>query len=199
MVHAGAGLAVVGVTSTVALEGVPPWELDLFARLNSGPAALEPVLWVPMQVGSLWGPFVVGGVAWRRLREWRPAVGAVVAGVVAWQVAKVLKSRVRRGRPFELVEDFARLKGTPYEGLGFVSGHAAVSFSLAAVVSPYVARPWRLGLYALAALVGLARIQVSAHLPLDVVGGAALGYALGSTWNLAVGVPVDHPRPPERG
>jgi len=69
-----------------------------------------------------------------------------------------------------------------------------VTFGLACVMSPYLPRPWRVAAYGLAATVGLARIAVGAHFPLDVVGGAALGLLLGYLWNLVVGVPVvgDH-------
>ncbi len=190
LVRIGGGAATVGLTTWVAVEGLPEWEERLFEALNGGPAGAEIVLWLPMQAGSLFGPFVVGGAAWWRWRKWRPAAGAVVAGVVSWQLAKVLKAAVERGRPFQMVEDFAERAGTPHEGLGFVSGHSAVAFSLAAVLSPYLTRPWRAAAYAVALAVGMARVQVSAHLPLDVVGGAALGYALGNTWNLAVGQPV---------
>jgi undecaprenyl-diphosphatase len=181
---------VVVATSVVAVEGLPAWEERIFDVLNA-PDRAEAVLWLPMQMGSLFGPVIVAGASWWKWRKWRPSVGALVAGAVAWQLAKVLKAAVERGRPFEMVEEFADRFGTPYEGLGFVSGRSAVAFSLAAVVSPYLSRPWRVGAYALALLVGVARIQVSAHLPLDVVGGAALGYALANAWNLAVGVPLD--------
>lgn len=193
LVKVGAGAVVLCGATVVAARGVPAWEKDAFALMNSGPDGPELLLWAPMQAGSLFGPVVVGGLAWRRWRNWRPAVGSVVAGVVAWQLAKVVKAAVERGRPFELMEGFARRMGTPLQGLGFVSGHSAVAFSLAAVCSPYLGRRGRIGAYSLAVLVGLARIQVSAHLPLDVVGGAALGYGLGQAWNLAVGVPSGKP------
>lgn len=185
------GAVVLGGATKVAARGVPDWEKAAFKALNAGPDGAELLLWAPMQTGSLFGPLVVGGLVWRRWREWRPAVGSIVAGVVAWQLAKVVKAAVERGRPFELMDGFATRVGTPYEGLGFVSGHSAVAFTLAAVCSPYLSRRGRSGAYALAVLVGLARIQVSAHLPLDVVGGAALGYTLGQVWNFAVGVPDD--------
>jgi membrane-associated phospholipid phosphatase len=184
------GGAVVGVTTVIAVEGLPAWEERLFDVLNGGPPGLEGVLWLPMQLGSLFGPVAVSVGSWWKWEKWRPSAGAFVVGVVAWQLAKVLKAAVERGRPFEMVEEFADRFGTPFEGLGFVSGHSAVAFSLAAVLSPYLTRRWRVAAYAVALAVGLARIQVSAHLPLDVVGGAALGYALANTWNLAVGVPV---------
>jgi membrane-associated phospholipid phosphatase len=193
LVRIGGAAVVVTATTGVATGGLPGWEKRLFAILNGGPVGTEAGLWLPMQAGSLFGPFVIGGVVWRRWRQWRPAAGAAVAGVVAWQLAKVLKAAVDRGRPFEMVEGFAERAGTPHEGLGFVSGHSAVAFSVAAVLSPYLSRRWRVGAYALALVVGLARIQVSAHLPLDVVGGGALGYGLGKTWNLAVGEPAVGP------
>ncbi len=44
-----------------------------------------------------------------------------------------------------------------------------------------------------ATVVALARVHIGAHLPLDVVGGAALGVVLGAAWHLAVGIPDDVP------
>lgn len=185
----GVALGVLAGSTALAKGTVPSWEEEIFAVLNSAPASLEPVLWVPMQLGSLVAPFAIGAVAWRRWHRWRPSAGVVVGGVLAWELAKVIKHRVARARPFELVEDFARLSGTPYEGLGFVSGHSAVAFSTATILSPYLDRRTRVLAYTLAAAVGVARIHVSAHMPLDVVGGAALGYAVGAGWNLVVGIP----------
>jgi glycosyltransferase 2 family protein len=173
----------------VASRGVPGWEEQIFEAVNRLPSWLEPVLWLPMQLGSLFGPFIVGGLAWWRWRRWRPAVGAVVAGVVSWQLAKVVKDFVDRGRPLDELQDVIRRMGTPTDGLGFVSGHSAVAFSLATVVSPYLSRRGRVGAFALALVVGLARIHVGAHLPMDVVGGASLGVLVGYLWRLAVGVP----------
>lgn len=182
----GAGTVLV-VASLAARSGVTRGERRVFEALNGGPRWLAHVLWLPMQLGSLWGPFVVAGLTWRRLRSRTLSLGSVVAGVVAWQLAKLVKAIVERGRPGDLLEDVARMPGTPREGLGFVSGHAAVAFSLVAVLSPHLSRRQRVRAYALAALVAVARIQVSAHMPWDAVGGAALGYGTGWGWNLAVG------------
>jgi undecaprenyl-diphosphatase len=170
---------------------VGPDEARIFAGLNGGPPWAAPVLWLPMQLGSLWGPFLVGAWTWRRWHRWRPAAGAVAAGVVSWQLAKVVKAAVGRGRPSDLLDGVARLPGTPRDGLGFVSGHSAVAASLMAVLSPELPMGQRLLSRLLVAVVGGARVQVSAHLPLDVVGGAALGYTVGWGWNLAVGIPVE--------
>ncbi len=176
----GAGVA--------AGRNVGDGERRFFELVNRRPAWLEYLLWLPMQLGSLWGPFAVGAVAWWRLRSWRAAVGAVATGVVAWQLAKAVKAVVERGRPLDELDDVVRRIGTPREGLGFVSGHSAVSAALATTMAPYLPRSGRLALVLAAAVVGAARIHVAAHLPLDVVGGAALGVVVGQVWRLAVGV-----------
>ncbi len=192
-----AALAVLGGTTAVALRGVPGWEEQVFEAVNGLPDALEPVLWAPMQLGSLFGPALVAGGTWlawrRRPGWWRPTAGSVVVGLVAWQLAKVVKDTVERGRPGDVLEEIVRRAGTPADGLGFVSGHSAVAFGLAAVLSPYLGRRGRWAAYGLAALVGFARVHVGAHLPLDTVGGAALGVTLALVWHLAVGIPDNAP------
>jgi membrane-associated phospholipid phosphatase len=186
---AAAALAALAATSAIAREGVPPWEAAAFDRINNLPNAAEPLLWLPMQLGSLFGPFVVAGAAWARWRRWQPAVGAALVGVVAWQAAKLVKDDIERGRPGDLAPAIVRRWGTPKDGLGFVSGHSAVAFSLAGVVSPYLGRRWRPVAYAMAVSVSLARIHVAAHYPLDTVGGASLGLLLAYGYNATVGVP----------
>lgn len=175
-------------TGEVAFRGVPDEERRAFSWVNRLPAWVEPLLWAPMQLGSLWGPFIVGGLVWWRRRSLRAALGAVIVGVVAWQLAKVVKVLVDRGRPLDEVDGVVRRWGTPRDGRGFVSGHTAVAVSVATVVSPYVSRPARWALYATGLLVALGRTHVAAHLPLDLVGGASLGALMGAVWNLAVGV-----------
>ncbi|MFN7148639.1 MAG: phosphatase PAP2 family protein [Microthrixaceae bacterium] len=188
---AAAALAALAATSAIARDGVPAWEATVFDRINNLPNAAEPLLWLPMQLGSLFGPFVVAGAAWARWRRWQPTVGAVVVGVAAWQAAKLVKDDIERGRPGDLAPAIVRRWGTPKDGLGFVSGHSAVAFSLAGVVSPYLGRRWRPVAYAMAVSVSLARIHVAAHYPLDTVGGASLGLLLAYGYNASVGVPPD--------
>ncbi len=149
------------------------------------------VAWAPMQLGSL---AAVPAVALAALvaRRWRlgPALGS--AGLAAWLLAKVVKRFVERGRPGALVEGVV-LRDAPTGGLGFVSGHAAVAAALAAVAWPYLERRARLAAVGLAALVGLLRMYVGAHLPLDIVGGAALGLSAGAAAHLLLGRPVRSP------
>ncbi|MGH2774885.1 MAG: phosphatase PAP2 family protein, partial [Actinomycetota bacterium] len=80
--------------------------------------------------------------------------------------------------PAALISDTI-LHQAPAGGAGYVSGHATIAFALATVLHPYLPRGWRVVAWSLAGVVGFARVYVGAHLPLDIVGGAALGCAVG--------------------
>ena len=93
-----------------------------------------------------------------------------------------------RGRPADLVDD-VRIRGAAALGRGYVSGHAAVVTLLVVLAWPYLGRRGRIAAVAVAAFVCLARVYVGAHLPLDIIGGAALGLAVAGAVRLAVGRP----------
>jgi len=61
------------------------------------------------------------------------------------------------------------------------------------VASPYLGRRSRRVAWLLAGIVAFARVYTGAHLPLDVAGGAALGWLAGALVHLALGVPVPRP------
>jgi membrane-associated phospholipid phosphatase len=112
----------------------------------------------------------------------------VVAGAGVYLLAKQVKGIWPRGRPAALVDDVV-IRGTAALGRGFVSGHAAVVTALVVVAWPWLNRPGRVACAVLAAAVCLCRVYVGAHLPLDVVGGAALGLAVAGVVRLVVGHP----------
>jgi undecaprenyl-diphosphatase len=60
----------------------------------------------------------------------------------------------------------------------FPAGHAATSFAAATLLS-YVAPRAAPFLFALAALIGVSRVYVGVHYPTDILGGAAIGCAVG--------------------
>ena len=115
-------------------------------------------------------------------------VELLAGGLAAYVAAIGLKDLIGRGRPAQLVPDMV-FHGAPAQGLGFPSGHAAVSAALAAVAVPFLARRWRRWVWVLPVTVGFARIFVGAHLPLDVLGGFLLGWTIGAAVHLAVGSP----------
>jgi undecaprenyl-diphosphatase len=80
-------------------------------------------------------------------------------------------------------------RGADAVGRGFVSGHAATLAALATVAWPWLGRRGRVVVAVLVVVVCLTRVYVGAHLPLDVVGGAGLGVAVGGVVRLLFGRP----------
>jgi membrane-associated phospholipid phosphatase len=172
----------------VHADRVEPFEADAFRLINDLPSLPFPVVWVPMQLGNFLvvPAAVLAALAFRR---WRLALGLGLAGAGVYVLAKVVKRFVERGRPSDVLDDVI-VRGAAPHGLGFVSGHIAVVTSLAFVAWPWLPRwgRWAAGLAV--AAVFLTRMYVGAHLPLDMVGGAALGLAVGALVRLLLGTPT---------
>jgi undecaprenyl-diphosphatase len=144
-----------------------------------------------MQLGVIGAVPLVAALA-LVTRRVRLAAYAALAGGTIYLVAKLVKVFVQRGRPQTLLED-VYIFDIPDRGLGYVSGHSAVAVSLATVASPFLGRRARRVAWTLAGCVCVARIYVGSHLPFDVVGGAALGWAAGALVLLVFGAPTGYP------
>ena len=185
-------LALLGLTAVpVEPTSVPVLEADAFWLLNHLPAVLFPVIWLPMQAGSVGAVGLATGLALAARRRLL-ALELLVAGVLAWGLAKVVKLFFDRPRPGVLFEE-ATLHGDVVTGLGYLSGHAAIAATLATVAGPWLPRRLRRVAWGLALLVGASRIFVGAHFPLDVLGGYALGWAIGACVHLLLGAPGGRP------
>jgi membrane-associated phospholipid phosphatase/predicted Ser/Thr protein kinase len=166
-------------------------EIDAFRLVNDLPSVLYRPVWLVMQLGNVLVVPVVAGVA-ALTRRFRLAVNLAVAGFGCYFLALLVKSLVDRGRPSQYLLD-VNVHGPAASGLGYVSGHAAVAVALASVASPYLGRRARRVAWTLATAVCLSRVYVGAHLPLDVIGGAAIGWAVGAAVHLILGAPGGSP------
>ena len=182
-----AGMIVVGDDG-----GLPDWEADLFRAVNDLPDFLHPVLWVFQQFGAIGAAPVIAIVAWLTGRR-RLALATVLVVVSKLILEWAIKASVTRERPATSIGPDIHVRGdVQLSGESFVSGHAAMAALLAVVAAPWVPARWRVALWVLVGLVMIGRVYVAAHLPLDVVCGAALGLAVGGGLNLALGVPERH-------
>lgn len=157
---------------------VPGWEIDVFRAVNDLPSSLRWPIWPLMQLGTFWMLGVGAVIAYLVTRRIGPALAVVAAVLMAWILAKVVKDAVERGRPGTLLDD-VHLREAGIHGQGFVSGHAAIAFAVATVLTPLLPGRWRYVPYPLALVVAFARVYYGAHLPLDVLGGAGLGIVCG--------------------
>lgn len=145
-----------------------------FATLN-GLAAVLPGWWwqgVTM-LGETPTAFAVGLLVARRHPQalWVLAL-ASLPGALLSRGIKHLADLDRP--PAVLAADAFNLIGPALKHSSFPSGHTLTAFLVMGVVA-YFSPRWRIPALALAALVGLSRVAVGVHWPLDVVAGAVCG------------------------
>jgi membrane-associated phospholipid phosphatase len=184
-VRLGAGAAGLLATAMVAhRDRVGPCEAAAFRAVNGLPDSLYPPAWAVMQLGTLGAAPAAAATAW--LAGDRELAGRLLAsGTVAWALSKAVKRIVRRPRPASLVPG-TRRRGREAAGLGYLSGHVGVAVSLGAAAFPRLGRAGRALTISAVPVVGLTRIYVGAHLPLDVAGGAALGVVIDAAVSLVI-------------
>ena len=182
------GLGVAGLLGTagaVHRDRVSAAEAGAFRTVNGLPDALYPPAWVVMQLGAFGAVPAAAAAAWRA-GDGELAARLLLGGTGAWAAAKLVKQVVRRPRPADLLPGIIG-RGRDAAGLGYLSGHTAVAVALGAAALPRLGPAARALTLTAIPLVGLTRLYVGAHLPLDIAGGAALGLAVDAAVDL---VPV---------
>jgi membrane-associated phospholipid phosphatase len=166
--------------------------------VDLAPSFEHPWLTAVFLLLSAWwvkGPLLVGlGLCCDLQRRRLPLtfLAAAVATGAASLVAHVLKEAFDRARPPVADPGLGSLTPLP-DNPSFPSGHSATAFAAAtavAILSPRL-RPAALGI---AAAVGLSRIYLRVHFPIDVLAGALIGAGLGALCALAV---LRFARPPQ--
>ena len=176
-VQLGVGLAaLVATAGVVRHDRVGPREARAFRAVNGLPDAWYLPAWAVMQLGAFGAIPAAAVTAW--LAGDGELAGRLLAGGTGtWALSKVVKRIVRRPRPVSLLPGIRR-RGRDAAGLGYLSGHAGVAVALGAAALPRLGPGGRALTLSAIPLVGLTRVYVGAHLPLDIAGGAALGLAV---------------------
>ena len=164
-------------------------EQSVFHAINDLPDRLERPMWIFQLAGLLLVPLVValGAAALRRRRLAVALVLFVPLKLLAEKL--VVKQLVERERPGTTIcgapdafdPTCGRFRGdVPLEGLSFVSGHAIIAWGVATLLWPVLPPRWRWLPVVVASLNAIARVYLGAHNPLDVIGGGAVGVAVGA-------------------
>src|SRR5215831_9646352 len=183
-VRLAAGAAAVLVSAlAVHRNRVGPAEARAFRAVNGLPDWLYLPAWAVMQLGTLGAAPVAAGLAWLA-GDGELARRLLVGGTGTWALSKLVKQVVRRPRPGAMLPGI-RTRGRDAAGLGYLSGHAGVAVALGAAALPRLGPVGRALAVSAIPVVGLTRVYVGAHLPLDIAGGAALGLAVDAALALA--------------
>jgi glycosyltransferase 2 family protein len=183
-VRLGIGITALLVTAlAVRRDRVSLGEAKVFRAVNGLPDALHAPAWAIMQLGTLGAAPATAGAAW--LAGDSELAGRLLAsGTGTWVLSKLVKQMVRRPRPAALLAG-TRCRGRDAAGLGYLSGHAGVAVALGAAALARLGPAGRAITVTAIPVVGLTRVYVGAHLPLDIAGGAALGLAVEALVSLA--------------
>ena len=152
----------------------------VFLAFNQAAAALPAGLWASLTVlGDTLAAFALLLPFVRRRPEL--AAGVALATLFALVYVHSLKLGLDLPRPPAVFDAGTfNLIGPALRAGAFPSGHTATAFAVMALLGAYITGWGRLlPLLALATLVGLSRIALGVHWPLDVLAGAAGGWLAG--------------------
>jgi membrane-associated phospholipid phosphatase len=188
---AGLGAVLFAVSALLLKTGAVGWDVSLFRVLNQVPAALASVLtplshlFLPAGIIAVVTLTVIYVVA--RNRSVLPVAAGAAAAATAEVLSHVAKAIADRPRPYEVVAG-AVLRQQPAHGTSYPSTHTAVAVAVVIGLVPFLPRALAAVAIGYAVLIGWSRVYLGVHYPLDVLGGAGIGIAVGGVTLLALGV-----------
>ncbi len=162
-------------------------ERPIFEFVNTWSKDLYGLMYGFTQFGGLGSLFLWVGAAWYLINK-RGAAILAFTGICAWFLAKIAKALIQRDRPVGILESVNLFSGETFGGYGFPSGHATFSAACATLLYFQVPKKYRKYLLLIVFLVGLSRMYLGAHFPLDIVGGWALGAIVGGSVAMILGI-----------
>ena len=171
-----AAIILFGLTAWIAAQGrAMGWEVSVFHAINGWSDGWYRLMVIVTFFGStLWAPIAVGLALVARFYRlaWRMALSILGA----YSIVFFAKHIIERERPLGLFQDVhARIAET---GMGFPSGHATLATVITLTLLPYLPWKWRWIVPLVIGLVCLSRLYLGVHVPLDLIGGVAVGTAV---------------------
>lgn len=165
------------------------WETDLLTFVYNWPDLYRPLFLAITILGSSWMVILlsIGSLIYGLKRL---AYKVLINGLVTYFAVSLLKSAAERPRPYGYLDGFESREFYS-SGYGFPSGHTAIATVIGITLLPYIPKKYHWAIIFVVALVGLSRIYLGVHAPLDVIGGAALGLLIASLQQLWTSKRID--------
>ena len=181
----------------IANEGAGPIEVSIFRTFNSLNNNFIYLFGIIDIFGAIGMIYIVSIIALFR-KHYANAIKIFLAGNAAYYLAYALKLQDIRARPVALIESVTVRDPYSIGTLGFPSGHAAVATVLAFTAFRYLPKKTHKPIIVLALLVGISRLFMGVHFPMDLLGGFAVGLFCASVMEFALGTKRFHPVSPEK-
>jgi len=181
-VHTRTAIVIVLVVLFVLLAGfasngvIGTREATIFHWFYDLPAQLRLPMLLITQAGSTWMVVIVTCVL-LALRKRLVALQILAASLATFFMVEMTKVMVGRPRPFVILSG-VQSRERFVDGLGFPSGHTAVTAVVVLLLWKHVPPRYRWLLVLWLGLVSISRMYLGVHAPLDIVGGLALGFMM---------------------
>ncbi len=161
-----------------------PWENRIFYDIFDWPNNLR----LPFLIMTQWGSAL--SVAAATLISYakgypRLAWRLLLSGTSAYILVTVAKNLIDRPRPYVLLSGIHE-RELLVSGKGFPSGHTAVATALALTLMPHLPKKWRWLCLVWILMVGLSRLYLGVHAPLDIIGGFGIGLMVAGALHFVV-------------
>lgn len=177
-------IVLLGITTArVSSLRIDGYELSLFRFINNWSENWRQVFLIITFFGGAW-LFVMAALLSLWKKQYDLATRIIVFGATSFLITELLKRLIARSRPVELLTNI-HLREIFASGYGFPSGHTAVATTVSLLLLPLLSPRWRWACLVWIFLVGLSRIYLGVHAPLDVLGGFAVGIAVVCAGELA--------------
>ncbi len=148
-------------------------EIKIFNLVYTLPEFLRIPFYIITQFGSIYVLLALG-LFYVAKRHYHIVIRLLMTGTFAFLLAGFAKSIWGRARPEQLLPDIVTLDIS--HGPGFPSGHTALAVALAFTIGHYIPRKYHWIPVVWIVGVALSRMYLGVHLPLDIVGGFAIGW-----------------------
>jgi membrane-associated phospholipid phosphatase len=157
-------------------------ETSIFRAFNDLPYAIRLPFAVISYLGTIYALLIICATL-SFLKKYYWTLQIFLAGSIAWVVANAIKMAEIRERPYDLLSNVHLMESKDMVA-GFPSAHAALITAVALALFTKEDRHIYWLLVLAVVLVGISRLVVGVHFPLDIVGGMGIGLMVGSVVKL---------------